>query len=402
MTRTRLHLAPVIALLLPGALPAQQRSPFADSVRRIMPGLLTQFTAPGVAVALIQDGSVTWTAGFGLADVQTRRPVTDSTVFQVASISKSVAAWGVMKLVQQNRLALDLPVARYLKRWQLPEARLPNNEVAPADIHQRVTMRRMLSHTAGLSLSGYPGFHPDSTLPSLEENLSGRTNGAGDVRITLLPGTQWRYAGGGYTLAQLVVEEITGRGFAEFMQDQILDRLGMSHSAFAWQPALKALTATAYNAGGQPIPNYVWTEQAAAGLYTTAPSLARFVAAGMNGPRGELPGRGVLPPELIELLHTPAVNAVMAPARVASAAGPAAGPVLYGLGHSVSSTPKGTRIVGHGGSNRGWKATWLAAPDRRMGLVVLTNGDQGNSIGAQLSCLWYRVELKDPSPRCPN
>ncbi len=399
MITTRFRAGAVaLALLLavvPAATAQAPATPFVDSLRRVLPDALTQQRVPGVAVALVRNGEVVWSGGFGVADTVTRAPVTDRTVFQVASISKSVAAWGFLKLVEQNKLQLDAPVERYLKRWHLPEARLPNDEKPPADINSRVTLRRLLSHTAGLTPSGYPGFHPDSGVPSLEQNLSGQSNGVGGVRVTLLPGTQYRYAGGGFTLAQLVSEEVSGRGFADYMQATVLQPLGMQNSAYVWTAELKPLTAAAYDRNGARLPNYIWIEQAAAGLYTTAPSLARFVAAGMRGPRGEPPGRGVLRPETVELLYSPAENARMpAPANATSPA-PA-----YGLGHSVETLPGGTKVVGHAGSNRGWKARWAAAPARGLGLVVLTNGDTGGALHTQVLCLWYRVELQDAPAAC--
>ena len=129
------------------------------------------------------------------------RPVDGDTVFQAASISKTLTAWGVMRLVEQGALELDAPVGRYLTRWQLPPS--PYN-------HDGVTIRRLLSHTAGLSLHGYPGIAPEQPLPTLEESLSGGHPGAEDVRVVSEPGTTYAYSGGGYTLLQLVVEEVTG------------------------------------------------------------------------------------------------------------------------------------------------------------------------------------------------
>lgn len=113
-----------------------------------------------------------------------------------------------MKLVETGAIDLDEPVSRYLSRWQLPETECDN---------EGVTMRRLLSHTVGLSLHGYPGFHPDEPLPTLEESLSGATDGAGAVYLVREPGSEWEYSGGGYTLAQLIIEEITGQPFAEYM-----------------------------------------------------------------------------------------------------------------------------------------------------------------------------------------
>src|SRR5579884_642357 len=129
-----------------------------------VPALLARHGVPGVAIALVRNGAVAWAAGYGLADAASGRPVTPETVFQVASVSKPVAAWGIVCLAEQGRLDLDAPVDRYLTRWHLPPSEL---DVAG------VTARRLLSHTAGLSLPGYWGTAPDQPLPTLEESLSG-------------------------------------------------------------------------------------------------------------------------------------------------------------------------------------------------------------------------------------
>src|SRR5512147_1645928 len=173
---------------------------FMDKFDQLLPQLMEQYKVPGVAVSLVQ-GEAVWSKGYGLADKKQSVPVTADTVFQAASISKAVTSWGVMRLVENGQLELDAPVEQYLTRWHLP----PSN-YDPSG----VTIRRLLSHSAGLSVGGYPGLSPDLKLPSLEESLSGNNGGAGEVRIVLEPGTQFSYSGGGFTLLQLIIEEVTG------------------------------------------------------------------------------------------------------------------------------------------------------------------------------------------------
>src|SRR5262249_16191460 len=144
---------------------------------------------------------------------------------------------------EEGKLALDAPVAP--RRWQLP----------PSDFDARkVTLRRLLSHTAGLSLHGYPGFWPPASVPTLEASLGGDTNGAGDVGIELEPGTKWQYSGGGYTLAQLLVEEASAQGFAAYMQANVVLPLGMTHSAYGWTKEVLEHSATPYDAASKPLP----------------------------------------------------------------------------------------------------------------------------------------------------
>ena len=176
---------------------------------------------------------MTWSKGYGRADTSRGVPVTPDTVFEVGSISKPVTAWGVMRLVQQGKLDLDAPVDRYLTRWHLPPA--------PFDA-DGVTIRRLLSHSAGLNSQDYS---PITTrpLPTLEQSLSGESGGVNarrgsdDVRITMTPGEQRSYSNGGYTLLQLAIEEVTGETFARYMQREVLDPLGMKHSSFRWRTA---------------------------------------------------------------------------------------------------------------------------------------------------------------------
>lgn len=336
-----------------------------------MPSWLRQYRVPGAALALVEKGELVWVQGYGLADEQHHIPVTADTVFQVASISKAVTSWGVMRLVEAGRLELDAPVERYLTRWHLP----PSEYDA-----QGVTLRRLLSHSAGISLHGYPGLPPGRPLPSLEESLSGENGGAGEVRLRMPPGAQYSYSGGGYTLLQLVIEEVSGEPFVAYMQREILDPLGMEQSSFEWRADLQPVTAVGYDPAGQPYPNYLFTEKAAAGLYTTAADLARFVAAEMSGPHGEPAGRGLLAPQTLGSMFTPVVP-------LGGIEGKWLG-VSMGLGHFIESLPDGARAVSHTGANQGWNLQFLSVPERGSGIVILTNSDQGSSLCVELLNAW--------------
>lgn len=329
----------------------------ARQMEQATPQLLEQYKVPGAALALVRNGELVWSQGFGLADKARDIPVTDDTVFQVASVSKAVTSWGVMRLVENGQLDLDAPVEQYLTRWHLPPSKF--------DV-SGVTIRRLLSHSAGLSVGGYPGLPPDLKLPSLEESLSGNNGGAGKVQIEMEPGAQFSYSGGGFTLLQLIIEEVTGETFSNYMQREVLDPLGMSHSSFEWRPDLRPATAVAYSASGSPLPNYLFTEQAAAGLYTTPPDLALFVAAEMPGPGGEPAGRGVLKPDTLTLMFKPVIKIQTG--------------VAQGLGQSVSTLPDGSKVIQHSGKNEGWQANMLANPQWGVGVVILTNSDNGDGL----------------------
>jgi CubicO group peptidase (beta-lactamase class C family) len=211
-------------------------------------------------------------------------------------------------------------------------------------------------------------------LPSLEESLAGNNGGAGAVALVQRPGAGFLYSGGGYTILQLLVEEIARERFADFLRREVLLPLGLARSDFHWRDDLRPATAGSYDSEGRRLPNFLFTEQAAAGLYATGGDLARFVAASLPGPAGEAPGRGALSPQAVELARSPA---------------PATGGG-YGLAVEIWPLSTGEVAVGHTGANRGWRALWAALPARRAGLVVLTNGDNGDSLTNEVACEWMR------------
>jgi len=210
--------------------------------------------------------------------------VTRATRFQAASVSKPVTAWGVLRLVGQGRIGLDEPVVGHLRRWCPP----PSPFQAEA-----ITVRRLLSHTAGLSVHGYAGQTLERPLPPIEASLSGEAAGSFPVELLDAPGRQWLYSGGGYSVLQLLVEGLTGRPFADVMQTEILDALSMTASSFHWRRT--AATACPHDAEGGRIPDFAFTEQAAAGLVTTAPDLARLSPPRCPAPRASLWGEGCSP-----------------------------------------------------------------------------------------------------------
>ena len=331
------------------------RDPVRTGLVQALDGAARQALAasatPGLAVALVHHGQLVWTAGYGLADRTAGRPVTAATRFQAASLSKPVSAWGVLRLVESGRISLDEPVVGRLRRWRPPPS--------PIDA-DGLTVRRLLSHTAGLSVHGYVGQPSDRPLPPIAASLSGETGDSFPVELLEMPGRRWLYSGGGYSLLQLLIEELTGRPFADYMQAEVLGPLGMTASSFRWSRT--AETARPHDTDGRPIPDFAFAEQAAAGLVTTAPDLARFVAAALPGPHGEPPGRGVLSPAGVRLALT------AAPATQGR----------WGLGYGLGILPGGDRLAYHEGANRGWRAGLALLPNRRTGIVVLANGDAGS------------------------
>lgn len=312
---------------------------------------------PGLAVAAVE-GDGRWVAGYGTREFGTDQPVTGETMFQVGSISKVLTAWGVMRLVDAGRIELDAPVNRYLLRWMVPSGAFDADGV---------TVRRLLSHTAGLNVPSISGVDTAAAIPSLVEELDGR--GRGDewaVHIVQEPGTGFLYSGGGYMVLQLLVEDVTGRGFADYMQDEVLAPLGMTSSSFGWNETVAERVATPHSSIEERNRRHrLFAGVAGAGLYTTAEDLAAFLAAHFEGPHGEPAGRGVVAPSTLEAMTT-------------------ADPVAesYGLGYEIYPLPDGSWAAGHGGSNVGWKANLIVLPKRKLGFAVVSNDDEGRARAA--------------------
>jgi CubicO group peptidase (beta-lactamase class C family) len=353
-----------------------------DSFERDLGRLLRRDRVPGAAAAILHRGEVVWEGSAGVADRRTGAPVDRDTVFQVASLSKPVTALGVLILVEEGTLDLDRPVWDYISSWRLP---------ASAYDASSVTARRLLSHRAAIGVHGYPGIAPDRTLPSLLGSLEGQTGGAGRVELVAAPGSTVRYSSGGYTILQLLIEEVTGEPFAAFMQRRVLEPLQMTQSSFEvgagteagpyGKPArdgdLAGPLATGHGWWGNRLPGYRFREQAASGLLSTAGDLARFLAV-LHSPEAQA-RVGVSRATIETMLRPP----------------PGAG---FALGFAIEPAPAGAftgrtgggGVVSHPGSNRGYRAIFGAAPDRGDGFVVLTNSDRGLAMTSDLFCSWGR------------
>ncbi len=360
-----------------------------------LPKLLNRYKIPGIALSLIEDYKISAIKTHGYSNVEKEKPITENTVFQLASISKSISAWGVMKLVEKGLINLDAPAEKYLTRWHFPPSEFDNGDI---------TTKRLLSHTGGLSLHGYSGYVPSYEIPSIEDSLSGNFEYQKDeiqlkmrklfkidskvdeksVEVVKRPGTEFSYSGGGYSVLQLIVEEVAGKMFAEYMEKEVLQPLGMGHSSFTWRKDLQPLTATAYVLDGKSAPNYLFTALAAAGCYSTINDLSAFVLAGMKGFNTELPGRGILKPETLQLMYTKVLETNEMTLSHSDT----------GLGHFIMYFD-GIKVVHHSGGNIGWNTLMSFIPETGDGLVILTNGQNGLRLTLKLSAKWQKyVEKK--------
>ena len=324
---------------------------------------MEHYSVPGVSVAVIDDYEVVWAKGYGVADVETGAPVTTETLFQAASISKPVAAMGMLRLVEDGVLTLDDNVNRWLSEWRLPENEF--TEEAP------VTLRRIVTHTGGLTVHvhGFPGYAVTAPLATTVQVLDGSEPANTDpIRVDTTPGTIYRYSGGGYTVMQHLMTEVTGRDFPDLLQELVLAPAGMEHSSYL-QPLpseREAHAASGHLSDGSRVEGewHIYPELAAAGLWTTPTDLARLAAEVQKSLRGE--SNRILSQEMTREMLSP-----MEPGG-------------HGLGFGLSRSGEGDARFGHGGSNHGFKCQLQAFVEGGRGAAIMTNGDRGSALAQEI------------------
>lgn len=320
---------------------------------------MARYNVPGFGLALIEQGEIVATRGFGVLEVGGDDPVTGETLFQAASISKSVTAMATLHLVEAGMLDLDVDVNEALRSWQVPE-----NEHTQT---RKVTLRGLLSHTAGLTVYGFRGYPPGQKLPTLRQVLDGGPPANSDpVRVFQEPGTAYSYSGGSDVVVQQLLEDVTGEPFINLMQELIFDKLGMAHSTFE-QPlpeAYAAGAATAHRSNGEPVPGrwHIYPELAAAGLWTTTSDLARVVVEVLRSYAGE--SNAVLSVKMTRQMLTPPMG-------------------WYGLGFFIIETEGWTRFQ-RPGWNEGYHSFMGGCISTGQGIVWMTNGENGKLLGLEV------------------
>ncbi len=240
---------------------------------------MEQYGVPGVTIAVVENGRVQWVQAYGTRNPPGGEPMLTRTRLQGASLSKPVTAVAILQLVEQGQLSLDVPVNAALSSWQLPENEFTETEV--------VTLRRILSHTAGINNASFPGYPPDRDVPTLLDLLDGTglaTNPP--IRVDRVPGSRWRYSGGAYTILQQVIEDVGGTDFDAWMRANVLGPARMNASHFEQPLGELAGTATG-SSFGLLLPAFNYPELPAAGLWTNALDMARFVVALQESLAGE-------------------------------------------------------------------------------------------------------------------
>ena len=320
---------------------------------------MAHYKVPGVSVAFFDHGQIIWSRAYGFADVASKKPVTPDTLFQAASISKPTTALAALRLVQDGKLNLDEDVNLKLRTWKVPE-----NEFT---LKEKVTIRRILSHSAGLTVHGFPGYASGDPLPTLVQILNGgKPANTAPIRVDVVPGTLWRYSGGGYVVLQTLLSDVTGKPFPQIMRELALAPAGMTHSTFD-QPLPEnraAEASTPYRSNGDAVKGgpHTYPEMAPAGLWTTPSDLARMAME----VQAEFAGKS-----------SKILNQAVARQMLAHQIG------NWGLGFGLESSG-GKQHFGHGGANEGYRCDLEAYTDSGQGVAIMTNSDSGSSIIAEL------------------
>jgi len=313
---------------------------------------------PGVSIAVINDYEIEWAEGYGVRETGQPDAVTSETLFQACSISKAVTAIAALRLVERGQLDLDSDINTFLTSWKVPPQKKGADQPA-------VTLRQLLSHTAGMSVAWYPGYHREQDIPTLYEVLeSSYVSNTPEVRITTTPGESFRYSGGGYCVVQQALVDVTRKPFPELMRELVFEPVEMQRSTYEQPlPAEKwHRAATAHRPGGKPVPGkwHIYPEMAAAGLWTTPTDLARL-ALDLQCAEAGKPSR---------LLSLRMVNELLTPQSKAGERG------MIGLGVFIHGKGNYARF-GHAGDNAGFNCQWLSLVHKGQGCVIMTNSDEG-------------------------
>ncbi|MGQ0760425.1 MAG: serine hydrolase [Acidobacteriota bacterium] len=310
------------------------------------------YKVPGLSVAVIKDFKIHWARTHGVKDLETKEPVSTKTLFQAGSISKSVNAMIAMKKVEQGKISLDANINDKLTTWKLPE----NDFTAK----KKVTLKNLLSHTAGTTVHGFPGYAVNETVPTLVQVLDGaKPANTAAVRVDIEPGTRYRYSGGGTTITQLALMDIEKKPYPEIARETVLKPLKMTNSTYSqplpagWRPK----AATGYRRDGSEVKGkiHIYPEMAAAGLWTTPTDLAKFAIEMQLSLAGR--SNKVLSKESTDLMTTAFMDTA-------------------GLGFFINKFGNAL-YFGHDGADEGFRAQMFVSRDKGYGVVVMVNSDNG-------------------------
>lgn len=319
---------------------------------------MTELHILGVSIAVVHNGSIEWAKGYGVRQTG-GEAVNTNTLFQAGSISKPLAAMGTLHLVQDHKLSLDADINTDLTSWKLP-----SSTAAPG---ATVTLRELLTHTAGLTVHGFPGYASGAPVPTLVQVLNGEAPAnTAAIRLDSMPGKEWRYSGGGFTVMQQLVIDTTKQPYPQFLHDTVLSPIGMDHSTYQ-QPLPASLLSNAalpYNGDGTAVPggSHTYPEMAAAGLWTTPSDLSRYIIEVQNSLAGK--ANHVLSQTSTQQMLTKGIG-------------------NWGLGLSIGGSTA-DQWFSHGGVNQGYESLFVGYDHSGNGAVIMTNAQGGSRIAAEI------------------
>ena len=331
---------------------------------------MKHYGVPGMSVAVIHDYKIAWTKTYGFVDKEKSAPVTENTLFQAASISKPVSAYAALNLVETGKLDLNKNVNQYLTSWYVPDNEFTEKE--------KVTLKRLVSHKAGLTVHGFWGYYPGLEVPTLVQLLEGKKPAnSNPIRVDKVPGGNMRYSGGGYCVMQQMMLDVIGTDFPTIMQESVLGPIGMTKSTFAQPlpPEKLKLAATGYLPNGNTTrgKRHTYPEMAAAGLWTNAAELAKFVIDLQQTLKGN--SEKVLSKEMAQQMVTPVEGD------------------FIGLGIFLREGR-----FGHGGWNEGFSSELTGHIKDGYGLVVMLNANQPDLINEIMYSVMRAYDWEKSAP----
>lgn len=317
---------------------------------------MKHYNVPGVSIAVIKNSKVIWSKTYGLADVESKTPVNSRTLFQAASMSKPVSVYAALKEVEAGKINPDADVNTYLTSWKIPENKFTKEK--------KVSLKNIVSHTAGFTVSGFPGYEAGTPIPTLIQILKGESpSNTSAIVVDKLPGIPFRYAGGGYCVMQQMLIDTKGKDFPTIIKENVLLPLDMKNSTFS-QPLPEnqaQWAATAYTMDGQRVKGkyHIYPEMAAAGLWTTAEDLAKFVIDIQNTLNNK--SHIVVSQKTAQEFTSPFIDK------------------FEGLGIFLENK-SGQAYFNHGGWNEGFSSRFIGSKTSGDGVVILTNTNKPDFI----------------------
>lgn len=313
---------------------------------------MKHYNVAGVSVAVIDNYQIVWAKGYGYADKKEGRKVTVNTLFEPGSISKSLNAVGILQLAQQGKLDLYQDINQYLVNWKFPYDTVSHGK--------NITTAQLLSHTAGLSVHGFPGYHRDSAIAKVTDILDGRApSNTEAVRSFTEPGKETRYSGGGILITQQMLTDLTKQPYEQYMNEQVFRPLGMTNSSYDQPPpaSQQQNLATGYKSNGDEVPGKynVYPEKAAAGLWTTPTDIYKYIIEMQQAYQGK--SSKVLNQEMVKLHVTPYKNDVA-------------------LGTYIQNR-NGEKYFVHSASNEGFTGYFLGGLTNGKGVALFVNSEDG-------------------------